>query len=48
MNELKAVDSYGESANIGSDTNINNGVYVFSQNKDIWFDLPSNFFNLFS
>ncbi len=45
MNELKALDSYGESVSIGSDTNINNGVFVFSQIKDVWFNLPSNFIN---
>lgn len=45
MNELKALDSYGESVSIGSDTNINNGVFVFSQNKDVWFNLPSNYIN---
>lgn len=47
MQELKAMDSHDELVNIGSDTNINNGVFVFSQNKDIWFNLPSNLIDCF-
>ena len=44
LDELTAFDSNGNSIYIGSDSNINDGLYVFSQDKDIWFHLPGNLF----
>ena len=44
MDGLVATVANGELVNIGSDTNINEGVFVFSQNKDIWFNLPCKYY----
>lgn len=40
LNAWTATDSEGRSVYVGLDESASNGIFVFSQEKDIWFNAP--------
>jgi laminin gamma 1 len=40
LNEWTASDAEGRSVYVGSDESDSNGIFVFSQEKDVWFNAP--------
>lgn len=42
LNAWTATDAEGRLVYVGQDESASNGIFVFSQEKDIWFNAPGN------